>query len=285
MSNRTGIEWTDCTWNPIVGCSRVSPGCENCYAEALAGSNRLRLLPQYAGLTRTYKDRRVWSGEVRLNETALELPLHWKHPRRIFVNSMSDMFHERVKPEWIDTILEVMAATPHHTYQVLTKRADLMEEKLYGVTEENPIRELGGGDYFSNLWLGVSAENQKYADARIPRLLQVPAAVRFVSIEPLLGPITFRPKAENVDQMLQLMEMEVAHLPEMLGGIKWVIIGGESGPGHRTMKIEWLESIVEQCDRAGVPVFVKQDSGRFPGKQGRIPDRLWKRKEFPEVRR
>ncbi|NUN97116.1 MAG: DUF5131 family protein, partial [Candidatus Omnitrophica bacterium] len=116
-------------------------------------------------------------------------------------------------------------------------------------------------------------------------LLRVPAAVRFVSIEPLLGPLTFRPKAENVGQMLQLMEMEVAHLPEMLGGIGWVIIGGESGPNYRPMKIEWLESIVDQCSTVGVPVFVKQDSGRWPGKQGRIPDRLWKRKEFPEVRR
>lgn len=217
----TKIEWCDAVWNPVTGCTKVSSGCKNCYAEAVA--------------------RRFWGnrkfGDVQCHEDRLLQPMHWHKPRRIFVNSMSDLFHEDVPPEFIDRVLEMICACPQHTFIVLTKRAHLIQEKLYGVTTDNPLRELGGGDYASNLWLGVSVENQETADERIPILLKIPAAVHCVSAEPLLGPISLR---------------------AYLAAISWLIIGGESGPKARVCHVGWIRELVQQAKDVKVPVFVKQ---------------------------
>ncbi len=196
MADRTSIEWTDATWNPIVGCSVVSPGCTNCYAMRLAGT-RLKHLPSRAGLTRDTKAGPVWTGETRFDEKALTQPLRWRSPRRIFVNSMSDLFHESVADEWIDKIFAVMALCPQHTFQLLTKRPARMRSYLRanpGIRIRSEMPRLVGPiqviemDWpLPNVWLGVTTEDQPRADERIPILLDTPAAVRFVSIEPMLG--------------------------------------------------------------------------------------------------
>jgi protein gp37 len=282
----TEIAWTDETWNPTVGCSRVSPGCDNCYAEKVA---RRAMQPAHAGLVGT--DGR-WTGEVRLLPDRLDTPLHWRKPRRVFVDSMSDLFHPDVPETFLHDVFAVMAATPQHTYQVLTKRPQRMSAVVGATWERLGIRSFEShvedriGAWISqdlevhwplpNVWLGTSVETQRYADLRIPHLLETPAAVRFLSIEPLLGPVDLMGAVE----------------PDWIGGptggsgaphplIDWVIVGGESGPGHREMAPDWLASIVDECDAAGVPVFVKQDSGARSGQQGRIPDDIWKHKEFP----
>lgn len=255
MGDKTRISWTDATWNPIRGCSRVSKGCENCYAERVAhrfgGPGR-----PYEGLTRDGR----WNGKIRIVANVLDKPLRWRKPRRIFVNSMSDLFHPGIDEEIIVLIFEVMAtaaALNGHTFQVLTKRPDWMREIVsrmswrFGLTsilgkhilthraqmEGSP--DIGGKDLGwrgspPGVWLGVSTENQETADERIPSLLKTPAAVRFISAEPLLGPIDIDP------------------------ALDWVIVGGESGPGARPCDVGNVRSIVEQCRDAGVPVFVKQ---------------------------
>jgi protein gp37 len=218
----TKIEWTDETWNPVVGCSVDSPGCTNCYAMRLAGG-RLRHLPKYAGLTEQSKAGPVWNGKVRFDEEALMAPFHWRKPRRVFVNSMGDLFHEDVPDEWIDRVFAVMSLSPQHTYQVLTKRAVRLE-KL------NPDLH-----WPRNVWMGVSVENADYA-YRIQHLRRTDADVKFLSLEPLLGPL------------------EVLNLAD----IDWVIVGGESGPDARPMHPDWARSIRDQCKEAGVPFFFKQ---------------------------
>jgi protein gp37 len=262
MGDKSAIEWTDATWSPIVGCSRVSPGCQHCYAEALA--YRLAAMGQkkYEGLTRKVGGEIRWTGAVRLAEEALDLPLRWKKPRRIFVNSMSDLFHEKVEGAWMDRIFSVMAACQQHQFQVLTKRARRME--IFTRLRKRPL---------PNVWLGVSVENQETADERIPVLLRCPAAVRFLSVEPLLGPV-------DLDGLWGYPG-SAEHDTLSRWPIHWVIVGGESGPGYRHMQTAWLEAVVGQCRAAKVPVFVKQDSGPKPGKQGFIPDALWARKELP----
>jgi len=205
MSDQTKIEWTDATWNPITGCSVVSPGCTNCYAMRLAGT-RLQHHPSRAGLTRDSKAGPVWTGEVRLNAGWLDQPLRWRRPRRIFVCAHGDLFHETVPDDWIDRVFAVMALTPHHVFQVLTKRPERMRDyvstragdfmlhlpdaaRKAGATLEDcrAVRELRWP--LPNVWLGVSVEDQQRADERIPILLDTPAAVRWVSAEPLLGPV------------------------------------------------------------------------------------------------
>lgn len=258
MSDHTGIQWTDVTWNPTTGCTRVSPGCQNCYAERdanrLAGSLR-----RYRGLTKKVGGQPRWTGEVRFLEEALTRPLRWKKPRRVFVNSMSDLFHEKVPDGWVMRILNVMAQTPH-TYQILTKRsermrsfftrwADLSGEDFsdfkgaHGPEETRRAHPSPRGQLFAamldamgkppkgcayptfdwmegmirwprtfgNIHLGVSVENQAAADERIPLLLQTPAAVRFLSVEPLLGPVDL-----------------TRWLPPNSPSVDWVIVGGES---------------------------------------------------------
>jgi protein gp37 len=271
MSEKTGIGWTQSTWSPITGCSRVSEGCTRCYAESLTAT-KLKNHPRYAGLAVLKNGEARWTGEIRCHEDQLDVPLHWRKPRMVFVNSMSDTFHEKVPDLFIRTLFKVMGEAKQHTFQILTKRPERMAAVTTEFQREGDFATLDGEDGlypFPNVWLGTSCEDQATADERIPHLLRCPAAVRFLSLEPLLGPIKIG-DGDGCEEWWQS------------NGIGWVIAGGESGPGHRQMKLEWLESIVEQCKAAGVPVFVKQDAGPRPGMQGRIPDRLWI-KEFPTL--
>lgn len=273
MSDDTGIEWTDATWNPIRGCSRVSEGCRNCYAESVAARFSGPGMP-YEGLARrTASGEARWTGQVRVVEHQLDQPLRWKRPRMIFVNSMSDLFHDEVSDETIDDIFAVMAAAPQHAFQVLTKRPERMLAYMKRVGASSPhdvvnarvfdlANTLSGAHVqwpLPNVWLGVSVENQAAADDRIPLLMQTPAAVRFLSCEPLL-------------EMVDLMKPGPVLALERLGPIDWVIVGGESGPGARPMHPDWARLIQAQCAYAGVPFFFKQwgehdASGRRVGKK------------------
>jgi protein gp37 len=258
---KTSIEWTDASWNPIVGCTEVSPGCANCYAARLA-STRLRNLPDYAGLAsirtapepgrgfigRTAKPR--WTGKVRFLQERLEEPLHWKKPRRIFVCDMGDLFHEDVDIDHIVKVLDVIDKCPQHTFQILTKRADRMN----GVMRHYPTKP--------NVWMGTSVENQAMADKRIPLLLDTPAAVRFLSCEPLLGPVEIygqlsRPCTCALKNSLADYDRHAPICP-VRRRIDWIICGGESGPHARAMHPEWARSLRDQCQAAGVPFFFKQ---------------------------
>lgn len=263
MSDGTKIEWTDATWNPITGCSVVSPGCTNCYAMRLAGT-RLRHHPSRAGLTMDTKAGPVWTGETRLNEQWLDQPLRWRRPRMIFVCAHGDLFHESVQDEDIDRVFAVLERARHHTFQVLTKRSARMrayyEDGLTASRVAVQVDRLGAGfDGFSwpppNVWLGVSAEDQTRADERIPDLLATPAAVRWVSAEPLLGPI---------DLWGARYRYPKGHLAGAVGNwgmsprLDWIVAGGESGPGARPMHPDWARSIRDQCQAAGVPFHFKQ---------------------------
>jgi protein gp37 len=226
MSQSTAIEWTNATWNPVRGCTKVSTGCKNCYAEIFA--ERWRGIPGHP-----YEQ----GFDLRLVPEKLEEPLQWRKPRRIFVNSMSDLFHENVPLDFIKAIFRVMERANWHTFQILTKRAGRLSAVAPLLT------------WPSNVWQGVSIENSQHVN-RIEGLLCVPAAVRFLSIEPLLGPI---PK-----------------LP--LEGISWVIVGGESGVRHRPIQHSWVRDIRDQCIRSGTPFFFKQWGGRTSKSKGRILD-------------
>lgn len=229
MGDKTTIEWTDATWNPIRGCSKVSPGCANCYAETFA--ERFRGVPAHP-----YE----FGFDLKLVPEKLLEPLRWRTPRMIFVNSMSDLFHEAVPDDYIKTVVQVMATANWHTYQILTKRSDRMRDllstKLHFASEE------------WHIWWGVSVENKKHGLPRIKNLRNARTKVRFLSIEPLLerlGPLN-------------------------LQGISWVIVGGESGPGARPMKKSWVIDIRDQCRRANVPFFFKQWGGIRKAETGRI---------------
>lgn len=278
MADNTKIEWSDATWNPITGCSVASPGCTNCYAMKLAGT-RLAHHPSRAGLTRDTKAGPVWTGEVRFNEQWLTQPLKWKRPRMVFVCAHGDLFHESVPDEWIDRVFAVMALAPQHKFQVLTKRAKRMSR--YSNDPNTPKRvaaviigmamrsEISGGQTLAplgsrlhesdpefvkwpiqNIWNGVSTEDQRRADERIPDLLATPAAVRWVSAEPLLGPIDFTRVAETAGLD--------PHWSMKQAGLDWIVAGGESGPDARPMHHEWARSIRDQCAAAGVPFLFKQ---------------------------
>lgn len=260
MSAISNIQWTDRTWNPVRGCSRVSTGCEHCYAERQA--HRFSGAGQpYEGLTRMTEHGPVWTGKIRLVPEALEEPLRWRKPSRVFVNSMSDIFHEDVPAEFISQVFAIMALAKEHTFQILTKRPERMRDYLLEIQDDDKDMQrwanaapekypcaagaIEARDWpLSNVWLGVSVENQASADERIPILLQTPAAVRFLSVESLL---------EAVD-IAKSRGDEWRWRP----GIDWVIIGGESGPNARPCNIEWIRSIVRQCKAAGVRCFVKQ---------------------------
>jgi protein gp37 len=307
VSAKTGIEWTDATWNPIRGCSPVSPGCKNCYASKVAMRFSGPGQP-YEGLVRINaagERTDEWNGVVLPVERHLLDPLRWKpilricgfcyggcgeddrdggsckcenRPRRIFVNSMSDLFHENLPDEEIDRVFAVMALRPEHTFQVLTKRPERMLHYFQQVAEEKDMRRWINAAYeivpylspcaagmiedsgypLPNVWLGISVENQKYADERIPLLLRTPAAARFISAEPLLGPVDlsigFRVR-EGVKQ-------DVLYGSE---GLRWVIAGGESGPGARPMHPDWARSLRDQCQAADVAFFFKQWGEWTPG--------------------
>lgn len=232
----TSIEWTDATWNPVAGCTIVTAGCTNCYAMRMAARLEAMDVEKYDGLTRKSGGRAVWTGKVRLDHASLDAPLAWKKPRKIFVNSMSDLFHEDVPADFIELVWQTMAATPRHTYQVLTKRPERMAEVL----RESRFRIL------PNVWLGTSVEDDRVLE-RLDHLRLVPAAVRFVSFEPLLGSVA------GAD----------------LAGIHWAIVGGESGPKARPMQEEWVEEIREACNQHDAAFFFKQWGGRNKKAAGR----------------
>lgn len=230
MGDNSRIEWTDATWNPVTGCTKVSPGCKNCYAERLAARLLAMGNPRYSN-----------GFDVTLHEDQIELPLRWKKPKRIFVNSMSDLFHENIPDEFIRKVFSVMNQAHWHVFQVLTKRA----ERLSELADSLP--------WSPNIWQGVSVEDQKHT-SRIDRLRHVSSAIRFLSIEPLLGPIN---------------ELK-------LDGVDWVIVGGESGPHFRPVKPEWVRAIRNTCLASGVPFFFKQWGGRIAKSGGRLLDeRFW----------
>lgn len=234
----SSIEWTEVTWNPTTGCDRTSPGCDNCYALVL--SKRLKAMGQ-AKYQNDGDPRTSGPGfGLTIHPDVLEHPFTWRNPRTVFVNSMSDLFHDEVPLPFIQQVFDVMAATPQHTYQVLTKRS----KRLRSVARELP--------WPPNVWMGVSIESQRYA-FRANHLRSVPAAVRFLSVEPLLGP---------VDLNLDLID--------------WVIVGGESGPKARPIREEWVESVRDQCHAASSAFFFKQWGGRTPKAGGRALDgRTW----------
>ena len=249
MADGTNIQWCDATWNPITGCSRVSKGCEHCYAETLA-AGRLRHHPSRAGLT---DENGRWNGVVRLNKEWLWQPLGWRKPRRIFVVAHGDLFHERVPDKWIDGIFSVMSLAPQHVFQVLTKRPARMREYIKKAASSGIMWPL------PNVWLGTSVEDQKTADERIPALLETPAVVRWLSAEPLLGPIDFHKAPFG---FLHSGHIVPANKSGRYEQIEWVVVGGESGPGYRPMDPDWARSIRDQCRLAGVPFFMKQMAGK-----------------------
>ncbi|MCG8506199.1 MAG: phage Gp37/Gp68 family protein [Sphingomonadales bacterium] len=301
MSDNSKIEWTDATWNPITGCSVVSPGCTNCYAMRLAGG-RLRNHPSRAGLTAPSKAGPVWNGAVRLNEAWLTQPLRWRRPRMIFVCAHGDLFHEAVPDAWIDRVFAVMAVAPQHVFQVLTKRPDRMRKWFNKIIDgdrafcrvlNQGCRLMDDGDSWwslvsyrgwplPNVWLGVSVEDQTRANERIPILLDTPAAVRWISAEPLLGPVDVTrlqltatvPDSHRPPVYLDAVDGKYPNSGVLYKGewdiegppppdsehrhLDWVVCGGESGPGARPMHPDWVRALRDDCAEAGVPFFFKQ---------------------------
>ena len=313
MADKTKIQWTDTTWNPVRGCSVASDGCQFCYAAGVAARFSGPGQP-YAGLARYSPARRLpqWTGEVRLVQEHLADPLRWKRPRMVFVNSMSDLFHEALTNEQIAAVFGVMAAAPQHTFQVLTKRARRMREWFAWVAAEaqgalRAIRfeaqgyfirnayelhldrevverriALGSAWPLPNVWLGVSAEDQRSADERVPELLATPSAVRWVSVEPQIGPVSLRglmmsharpghcaacghghgfardPNYGGVARVCHRLECFCADFQRARGGIDWVVQGGESGPRARPFNVAWADALREECAAAGVAYFLKQ---------------------------
>ena len=260
---KTSIEWTDASWNPVVGCSEVSPGCAHCYAARLAAT-RLRHHHDYKGLATIEKQLTAdhtkhvpwralssaprWTGDVHLLHDRISEPIHWKKPRRIFVCDMSDLFYSEVPAHFIDHVWATMENCPRHTFQVLTKRPDRMCQ--YIVARHGYVA-------LKNVWCGTSVENQRAADSRIIHLLNAPAAIRFLSIEPMLG---------RVDLNGYLGKNSLGE-NDAFRGIDWIIAGGESGPGARPMDPEWPRSLRDQCARAGVAFFFKQWGDLIPADQ------------------
>lgn len=303
----TGIEWTDRVWNPVTGCTKVSSGCKHCYAEVMAKRTFGTLYPdveiETCGPQGTITRPRQFT-DVQTHDQRLTAPLSWRKPCRVFVNSMSDLFHEDVPDAFIDRVFAVMALTPRHTYQILTKRPSRMRQWAIEPARldrlDAALLQLVGDTNVSgqcfrqqpsnpdnwplpNVWLGVSAENQETADARIQLLLETPAAVRFVSAEPLLGRI-------DLDRLYSEYRFERGGLEQRWDSairgknfnvwvdgdiecprLDWVIVGGESGPQARPCAEEWIESIVRQCRAASVPVFVKQ-FGAYSVSEARAAD-------------
>jgi protein gp37 len=279
---KTSIEWATDVWNPVTGCNKVSQGCKNCYAETIA--NRFwatQYPPNEDGSPRKFTD-------VRLHPERLEDPLKWKKPRRVFVNSMSDLFHESVPVKFIDLVFGYMAAAHQHTFMILTKRPMRMLDYVSGVAYDKQLDRTKTNQRWQlsdtwrdiptvlpNVWLGVSVEDQKTADERIPILLETPAAVRFVSYEPALGPVDLNKK--------ELFCETWSRGGYTIGTyLDWIIMGGESGPGARPMHPDWARSVRDQCQAAGVPFFFKQMV--IDGKLVKMPEidgKVWG--EYPAV--
>lgn len=255
MSDKTHIEWTDATWNPLVGCTKVSAGCDNCYAEGVVTRWHAAGSPAFP---------KPFDTVVMRGERMLTQPLRWRRPRRIFVNSLSDLFHDQVDDAFIAEVFAVMAMAPQHTFQLLTKRhgrmrsllsssrfATLVQNRVYkrNVYASPPSLPL------PNVWLGVSVEDQQWANIRIPALLDTPAAVRWISAEPLLGRVSFR--WAKWQPLSEIPGGVTDHL-DGLRGLDWVVVGGESGPKARPMEVEWARSLRDECAEAGVPFLFKQ---------------------------
>lgn len=271
MGGSTKIEWTDKVWNVLRGCSRVSEGCRNCYAERTATRFSGPGQP-YEGLAKFHHlaaDLGIephWTGEVRFIPELLDQPLHWKKPRKIFVNSMSDLFHEKVTDKWLSEIFGIMALCEQHTFQILTKRPARMLDVA--------SRWWGGSGRLDvgpphNVWLGVSVEDQKTADERIPLLLQTPAAVRWVSYEPALGPVDFTYALSQCHNFTPYKGDYGAAL--VTRGIDWLVAGGESGPGARPADPMWFRGVRDQCYLARVPFFFKQWGEWIPAHTLNLP--------------
>ncbi|MBN2037228.1 MAG: phage Gp37/Gp68 family protein [Chitinispirillaceae bacterium] len=238
MATKSSIEWTEYTWNPVTGCTKTSPGCLNCYAQRMAKRLQAMGVPNY---------RNGFS--LALHEHVLDAPLKWKKPSIVFVNSMSDLFHERVPIEFINKVFDIMRQASHHQFQVLTKRAERLAEVTSFI------------DWPENVWMGVSVENAEYAH-RIDYLRMTGAFIKFLSIEPMLGPI---------------QEMD-------LNGIDWVIVGGESGPKARPIRREWVIDVRNQCRKSDVPFFFKQWGGTNKKKAGRLLDgKIWSQMPSPQM--
>ena len=243
----SSIEWTEATWNPLAGCSMASPGCTNCYAMRMAARLEAMGMEKYSGTTRKSGGRSVWTGRVNLYEAGLEQPLQWRRPQRIFVNSMSDLFQDPVPIKFIRSVWNVMQSAHWHVFQILTKRPERMRDVLRG--SDFPV--------LPNVWVGTSVESSDYS-GRIDSLRTTPAAVRFVSFEPLLASVG----------SLNLQD------------IHWAIVGGESGPGARPIKKEWVQEIHESCRQQDVAFFFKQWGGKRKKSAGRVyAGRTWD--EFP----
>jgi protein gp37 len=241
----SSIEWTDATWNPVAGCTIISPGCTNCYAMRLAARLDAMGMAKYRGLTRKSGQRAVWTGKVRLDRASLEIPLRWKKPRMVFVNSMSDLFQDDIPEEFLREVWAVMRQASRHTFQILTKRPGNMAD----LTQSLPL--------LPNVWLGASVENADHL-WRLKELRKVKASVRFVSFEPLIGSLG------SID----------------LNGVDWAIVGGESGPRARPMERAWVMEIKRACRRADTAFFFKQWGGTRKSLTGRVLDgRTWD--EFP----
>ncbi|AVT80191.1 DUF5131 family protein [Rhodopseudomonas palustris] len=233
----TSIEWTDATWNPVAGCTVLSAGCTNCYAMRMAARLDAMGQAKYSGLTRRSGGRAVWTGKVRLDEKSLLLPHSWSKPRKVFVNSMSDLFHPDVPIDFIGRVWRTMKDTPRHTYQILTKRP----ERMADVLSQPSFRVL------PNVWLGTSVENEEVLD-RLDQIRKVPAAIRFVSLEPLIGSVAAGD----------------------LSDIDWAIVGGESGPRARQIDPTWVHEIQQMCRKSGTAFFFKQWGGKNKKAAGRI---------------
>lgn len=240
----TSIEWTDATWNPVAGCTVLTAGCTNCYAMRMAARLEAMGTDKYRGLTRKSGGRAKWTGKIRLDRKALSIPATWSKPRRVFVNSMSDLFHSDVPADFIGEVWKVMAETPRHTYQILTKRPDRMAEIAPNLKK------------LANVWLGTSVEDDRVL-YRIDELRNVPAFVRFVSFEPLIGSVS----------------------DANLTDIHWAIVGGESGPKARYMEPVWVEEIESLCRDAGTAFFFKQ----WGGKNKKATGRLFRGRTFDEM--
>jgi protein gp37 len=249
MAGLSDIEWTDATWNPVAGCRVLSAGCKNCYAMRMASRLQAMGLDAYQGTTKKSGGRHVWTGKTNLIEDALAVPLSWKKPRLVFVNSMSDLFQDSIPFDFLDKMWGVMEQAQIHTFQILTKRPERMAEYL----------ERRGGAPLKNVWLGTSVENQKVA-SRIEVLRKCDAVIRFISFEPLIGSVG----------KLDLSE------------ITWAIVGGESGPRARALNSEWVEQVLLQCEEQGVRFFFKQWGGVNKKKTGRVfKGRTWD--EMPDA--
>jgi protein gp37 len=276
VSDKSAIEWTDATWNPVTGCTKVSPGCDHCYAETFA--ERWRGVPGHY-----FED----GFDVRLRSDKLDLPLRWQKPRKVFVNSMSDLFHPDVPDDYVARVFAVMALAPQHAFQVLTKRHGRMRSLLNNrdwwagpVAKAAAALDMhdqptsytppGRSGYvvpvLRNCWLGVSVEDQKRAELRVPALLGTPAVIRWISAEPLLGPVDLSRWLRDEDDAQRL---------------NWVVVGGESGRNARPIDPEWVRHLRDQCGVLGVPFLFKQWGGRSPKANGRELDgRSWD--EFPQ---